>query len=1067
MTKLIQQISGIYFCHNKNLINRIVMKSFILILVFLVPNLTNGQITKFKKYGTEQGICNNQVYDIKQDINGFIWLGTGEGLCRYDGFNFSANGSDTIVQAAVSKMFLDSRKNIWIGYENGVVLKYDGYNFTKILNGNEINNNSIVAFSELKDKVVIVSQNSGIVLIDDKLSIEIISQTFNQFYITAFEKIDDENILIGSFDGLFAVDIHDLMNPEIKYGIKGLDYIKVQAIKPLNNNTFIIGTEDMGLYELNAGMDTALNINADCKLKNENIQDIYFDSSGNIWLSTFGSGVIRLNYNYNTNEIISVKKYDDKNGLGANDIKSVFEDIEGNIWVGTYNQGLACLTDEAFLFYDFSNQNFNKNIVAIASYKNVNWYASGEGILKETDGLEKEYKYYRNILPNDRITALHFDGKELWIGTASNGLYTLKENGTVSLEYLDNNSLSKSINHITGSHDSIWVSTKNGAYLLLNGAGKPVNFSTNTGLGHNNINAIYVDNNNNAWIATKSSGLKYIDPELRLHSIFAEYISEVEYMSIQKDSAGNIWSATSGFGVLMFSQDTIISFLASNGLKSNYCYSLNLDKNKNIWVGHRMGISKINTENYSVKSYSSEEGIVGDCNQNALIKNNSGELIFGTTEGIIIYNPEKDKKKLLKPLINFVSVRISYGDKDKVYPLNKDIKLPYNKYNIRIDFIGLSYKSPESIQYQYKLDGYDEWSDLSEMRYARYGKITDGNYTFMVKACNAESLCNETPIMLNISVRKPFWKMWWFFIMSVLILIVIFILIIKIRERKQKAFQDYLQKNLDERTREVVKQKEEIEIKNRDITDSINYAQRIQHSILPSIKTLQTYFSGSFVYYQPRDIVSGDFYWFGLTKNNKFIIVCADSTGHGVPGAFMSMIGTILIKDICAREDVTKPSDILSRLDNELSNTLNQNLEAERSNDGMDIIVCEIDIKTYYTRIASAMRPVIVYQNGQQIYVKGSRNSVGGHIQKEEKIFENEGFQLAKGDLVYMFSDGYPDQFGGPMEKKFKMVRLKNLLKDIYQKPMDEQYSQVKNTFVIWKEGLEQVDDVLFMGIKI
>ena len=141
----------------------------------------------------------------------------------------------------------------------------------------------------------------------------------------------------------------------------------------------------------------------------------------------------------------------------------------------------------------------------------------------------------------------------------------------------------------------------------------------------------------------------------------------------------------------------------------------------------------------------------------------------------------------------------------------------------------------------------------------------------------------------------------------------------------------------------------------------------------------------------------------------------------------MSMIGTTLIKDICARPDVTKPSDILTSLDFELTNTLNQNIEAERSNDG----------KTFYTRLASAMRPVIIYQNGQQVYVKGSRNSIGGHLNKEDKEFINEGFQLSKGDLVYMFSDGYPDQFGGPMEKKFKMVRLKNLLKDIHSKPME------------------------------
>jgi serine phosphatase RsbU (regulator of sigma subunit) len=236
---------------------------------------------------------------------------------------------------------------------------------------------------------------------------------------------------------------------------------------------------------------------------------------------------------------------------------------------------------------------------------------------------------------------------------------------------------------------------------------------------------------------------------------------------------------------------------------------------------------------------------------------------------------------------------------------------------------------------------------------------------------------------------------------------------------------------------------------------------------LPPIKRLQQYFTGSFIFYQPRDIVSGDFYWFDKVKDNKFIIVCADSTGHGVPGAFMSMIGTTLIKDVCWRSDIYGPSEILFVLDKDLRNTLNQNIEVEQSNDGMDIIVCEIDIRTNYLRYASAMRPMIIYRGGEQIYVKGSRNSVGGQYDKNEKMFRDEGIQLNKGDLIYMFSDGYPDQFGGSVGKKFKMVRLKNLLHDIHQKPMEEQYEYVKSTFNLWREDFEQVDDVLFMGIKI
>jgi serine phosphatase RsbU (regulator of sigma subunit) len=181
------------------------------------------------------------------------------------------------------------------------------------------------------------------------------------------------------------------------------------------------------------------------------------------------------------------------------------------------------------------------------------------------------------------------------------------------------------------------------------------------------------------------------------------------------------------------------------------------------------------------------------------------------------------------------------------------------------------------------------------------------------------------------------------------------------------------------------------------------------------------------------------------------------------------MIGTTLIKDICLRDDVKTPSDVLTTLDQEVRDALNQNKETDGSNDGMDIIVAEINLKTMKFVVSSAMRPVILYVGGQQMYVKGSRSSIGGQLDDTsiDKVFVNEEFQLNKGDIVYMFSDGYPDQFGGPLGRKFKMVRLKNLLRDIHDKSMEEQYNYVKSNFFLWKEDLEQVDDVLFMGIKI
>ncbi len=250
----------------------------------------------------------------------------------------------------------------------------------------------------------------------------------------------------------------------------------------------------------------------------------------------------------------------------------------------------------------------------------------------------------------------------------------------------------------------------------------------------------------------------------------------------------------------------------------------------------------------------------------------------------------------------------------------------------------------------------------------------------MLKACDGNGNCSVEPLTLDINVKIPIWKAWWFIVSLVVLVLATIFIIFKIRERNQKAIQEYLQRQLDERTREVVMQKEEIEIKNRDITDSINYAQRIQASILPSIKKLHDAFTGSFVFYQPRDIVSGDFYWYEKVSDNKFMVVCADSTGHGVPGAFMSMIGTTLIKDICLRSGIQTPSQVLTTLDNEVREALNQNVETNGSNDGMDIIVAEVDMNTYKFRVSSAMRPVIIYSGGEQIYVKGSRSSVGGQL---------------------------------------------------------------------------------------
>jgi serine phosphatase RsbU (regulator of sigma subunit) len=389
-------------------------------------------------------------------------------------------------------------------------------------------------------------------------------------------------------------------------------------------------------------------------------------------------------------------------------------------------------------------------------------------------------------------------------------------------------------------------------------------------------------------------------------------------------------------------------------------------------------------------------------------------------------------------------------------------------YELAVEYIGIHLTNPEMIIYQTKLEGYNKnWSALTSGRRVVYDRVGHGNYTFQIRAINENDVRSEITSVFELSIKKPIYLTRWFYAAIILLLISLVYTIIKLRERKQVQFQLYLQNKLDERTQEVIIQKEEIEIKNKDITDSINYAQKIQASILPPVSKLREKFTDAFVFYQPKAIVSGDFYWCGEFNKNIFVIACADSTGHGVPGAFMSMIGTTLLKDICRNKSVDTPSKLLRSLDEEIKTVLSQNLEEGGSNDGMDISIAVINLRSNTLSTASAMRPLTIYQGGKPINVRGNRFSIGGLYEFGEKTFDTTDYKLNKGDKIYMYTDGYADQFGGPEGRKFKTGHIKTMLQGIHEKSMDEQYHQIKSTFELWKGDLGQVDDVLFMGIEI
>jgi serine phosphatase RsbU (regulator of sigma subunit) len=294
------------------------------------------------------------------------------------------------------------------------------------------------------------------------------------------------------------------------------------------------------------------------------------------------------------------------------------------------------------------------------------------------------------------------------------------------------------------------------------------------------------------------------------------------------------------------------------------------------------------------------------------------------------------------------------------------------------------------------------------------------------------------------------------------LIIILYLVAIVFHNTKNTAFSNLNLKNL-----ELTNQKKKVEHKQKEILNSITYAKKIQEAILPSDKQITLLLPDSFILFKPKDIVSGDFYW--LTQlNNKILFAAVDCTGHGVPGALMSIVGQNLINKAINELGLTKPDLILNSLNKGISHTLNQNNSITEIKDGMDIALCCWDIKEMTLEFAGAYNPLWIVRNGEIIVVEGDKFPVGSFVDDRPQIFKNNELPLQKGDIIYIFTDGYADQFGGPDGKKFKQKQVKKLLLEIQHLPLLQQKELLDKHIEDWKGGKEeQLDDILFMGIKI
>jgi serine phosphatase RsbU (regulator of sigma subunit) len=288
---------------------------------------------------------------------------------------------------------------------------------------------------------------------------------------------------------------------------------------------------------------------------------------------------------------------------------------------------------------------------------------------------------------------------------------------------------------------------------------------------------------------------------------------------------------------------------------------------------------------------------------------------------------------------------------------------------------------------------------------------------------------------------------------------------LEVQNQQLQEYNEQLEAKVAERTAEISRQNAELHLANENITASINYASRIQHAMLSSIDIIEKYFPEYFILYRPCHIVSGDFYW--LKQINHFIfIVAADCTGHGVPGAFMSMLGISLLNEIVSKHDIKPPHEVLNELRLQMKESLHQTGERGEAQDGMDIAFCMFNTQNNILQFAGAYNPFYLIRNNELIEYKADRMPIGIHP-KGDRAFTTMDIQLQKNDVFYIFSDGYTSQFGGEKNEKFQPKRFQELLIQINKNVMSEQKEILNFTLDHWRGDCKQIDDVCVIGVRI
>ncbi|HTL82975.1 MAG TPA: SpoIIE family protein phosphatase [Bacteroidia bacterium] len=870
--------------------------------------------------------------------------------------------------------------------------------------------------------------------------------------------------------------------------------IRILGLIPWDKDRDLLVTGDKGAYFMLHKPDSTGSVYqfavADSFLLNSGIL-------GSMWVndSVFAinarTGIGFYNRKFQLKEVLNKAS-----GLSDESISALFLDREKNIWA-MHNDGISCISYNSPVLFYTDKIGFSGNLELCKRMNGTLYLASTEGffIQNENTAHNSNTLSFRRAFPTKtEVWDVEDAGDGRAFLCASDGLI-MYDNGKVNyvdnyytnmIRYTSDSSFAATaekggisvLSMKDPSHPVVLHSYEVPGYEFLRLSipypvkGKPGVYQTWATNRFKDIERIEFGTADSSFIMMDYDSLRGIPPR----EFYPSVINDTTYFFTWQKCYRYLPSKDDGKKSICFSEAPDVFSRLANGdysgavLPFDHKFFLNDSRtDRNVFLGERNG--HLEGKPFLLC------GVLGTNDlQYAVYEPENDGLWIMSNELLLHYlnsSPPVDTAVPIHALIRKVFIGkdslLMSGTDDAHY--NNETGIRYASNSIHFLVAAPFFLFNEKVEYSYRLDGYDtSWSDPAFISEKEYSNLPEGTYTFRVRAYNTfNSVSSEASY--TFTILPPWYRTGWAYTGYVAGFLVLFFGGIRLSARRLRIQKEKLELLVKERTAEVVEQKHQIEIQKAklegaytDIQDSIQYAERIQNAILPMQQEIAQYLPESFIYFRPRNIVSGDFYWFTHRDGISFL-ACVDCTGHGVPGAFMSLIGNTLLNQIIIERKTNDPGKILDLLHEGVRHSLKQDTGGQ-TKDGMDICFVMIDHAKGELQYAGANRALWYVRNGAFNEIKADKCSIAGDQYEEVRRFTSHKLSMEKGDVFYMSTDGYADQFGGDRGKKFMVKQFQKLLLGIAPDEMKAQKSIVEKAFIRWQGEYEQVDDVLVIGFK-